>query len=145
MPTFLPNNMSETAMVLSSVTRKEPLHSPDKARSARNILTKNMQKRHKSMPGPSGTADSEIGRLALRYPRVAFSSTGRSPAHNSYKMRSSTNEIPPTPNLSACTDQCSASRKAATLTNMLAEKGQAATSAASIAFGRTPTHAEPQI
>ena len=58
---------------------------------------RNRQERQISMPGPTGTADTGIGRPARLPNDTAFSNTSLSPAHCSYKMRSSRNETPTDP------------------------------------------------
>ena len=68
-----------------------------------------------SMPGPSGTADTAIGRPGLRYLGEAFCKTSLSPAHNSYKTSISTLETPPTPRSAPSAGQCKVPRKATAL------------------------------
>ena len=81
---IFPTDMPQPAMISPNPTRnKSPKTTRQSIQKPKN--TANLQERHMSMPGPTGTADTEIGRPGLLPYGSTFSRTRRSPAHFSYR------------------------------------------------------------
>ena len=72
---------------------KEEISPPGISAEARNTHPRNAQQRHISVPGPNGTADTEIRYLFLLFLRTASSMSSHSPAQIEHKMSTTKTQI----------------------------------------------------
>ena len=118
---------------------------PSKALRALNNAPMYLQDRPISMPGPNGTADTEIGRPGLLFRGTAFSKTSLSPAHSSYSMSTSTKDTPPIPRSAPTAGKCSEPKKATHVTKIPTEYGKVPTSSAVTGAAAREIHSPSQM
>ena len=88
---------------------------PGRVHKALSMRPINWQERQISMPGPGGTADTEIGCPGHQYLGIAFSNANLFPAQSSNKTKDSTQEMPPTPESATGAGQWRVPRKVTNL------------------------------
>ena len=83
---LFPANMTKPTVVTTNAAGKKSSESDWETHQSLNVLPRNLQLRHMSMPRPRGTGDTETGRLTLGVSRTACSISSLSLPSVSYNM-----------------------------------------------------------